>query len=178
MCKKLLTLQTIEPSANAYPSTGDRCVSHQGFSLHANTYCAPTDRQKLERLCRYITRPALANERIKIRQNGDVVLKLKSPYKDGTTHIVMTALEFLQKLAALVPRPRLNLIRVLVCWLPTPNYVHWSCHVNRTLNRVTILNRTNWLQSQSNTFPGPDYSNACLTSTFRPVPIARAISRS
>ena len=62
-------------------------------------------------MCRYITRPALANERIKVQQNGDVVLKLKSPYKDGTTHLVMTPLEFLQKLAALVPRPRLNLIR-------------------------------------------------------------------
>ena len=109
--QKILTLQTVEPNATAYPSTRDRCVNHQGFSLHANTYCAPTDRQKLERLCRYITRPALANERIKIRQNGDVVLKLKSPYKDGTTHIVMSPLEFLQKLAALVPRPRLNLIR-------------------------------------------------------------------
>lgn len=58
-----------------------------------------------------ITRPALANERIKIRHNGDVVLKLKSPYQVWTTHLVMTPLEFLQKLAALVPRPRLNLIR-------------------------------------------------------------------
>ncbi|MDH5548259.1 MAG: transposase [Gammaproteobacteria bacterium] len=59
--QKLVTLQTVEPNATAYPSTGDRCVNRQGFSLHANTYCAPTDRQKLERLCRYITRPALAN---------------------------------------------------------------------------------------------------------------------
>jgi len=41
----------------------------------------------------------------------DVILKLKSPYRDGTTHLVMTGLEFMQKLAALVPRPRLNLIR-------------------------------------------------------------------
>ncbi len=39
------------------------------------------------------------------------MLQLKSPYRDGTTHIVMTPLEFMQRLAALVPRPRLNLIR-------------------------------------------------------------------
>ena len=32
-------------------------------------------------------------------------------YRDGTTHLVMTPLEFLQRLAALVPRPRLHLIR-------------------------------------------------------------------
>jgi hypothetical protein len=39
------------------------------------------------------------------------VLQLKSPWRDGTTHIVMSALELMQRLAALVPRPRLHLIR-------------------------------------------------------------------
>jgi hypothetical protein len=38
------------------------------------------------------------------------VLQLKSPYKDGTTHIVMEPLECMERLAALVPRPRLHLI--------------------------------------------------------------------
>ena len=42
---------------------------------------------------------------------GQVVLQLKSAFKDGTTHIVMAPLEFMQRLAALVPRPRLHLIR-------------------------------------------------------------------
>ncbi len=42
---------------------------------------------------------------------GDLRLKLKTPYRDGTTHIIMSSLEFMQRLAALVPRPRLNLIR-------------------------------------------------------------------
>ena len=45
------------------------------------------------------------------RAQGEVVLQLKTPYRDGTTHLVMTPLEFLQRLAALVPRPRLHLIR-------------------------------------------------------------------
>ena len=40
-----------------------------------------------------------------------VVLTLKTPYRDGTTHLVMSPLEFMQRLAALVPRPRLHLIR-------------------------------------------------------------------
>jgi len=39
------------------------------------------------------------------------LLTLKTPYRDGTTHLVMSPLEFMQRLAALVPRPRLNLIR-------------------------------------------------------------------
>ena len=68
-------------------------------------------RKELEHLCRYITRPAIANERLKRNRAGQVVLQLKSPYKDGTTHIVMEPLEFMERLAALVPRPRLHLIR-------------------------------------------------------------------
>jgi hypothetical protein len=63
-------------------------------------------RKELEQLCRYITRPAIANERLKRNRTGQVVLQLKSPYKDGTTHIVMEPLEFMERLAALVPRPR------------------------------------------------------------------------
>ena len=42
---------------------------------------------------------------------GQVDLKLKTPWRDGTMHLVMSPLEFMQRLAALVPRPRLHLIR-------------------------------------------------------------------
>ena len=73
--------------------------------------CGADDRQALEQLCRYITRPALANERVQTNAAGQVVLRLKTPWRDGTTHLVMSPLEFMQRLAALVPRPRLHLIR-------------------------------------------------------------------
>ncbi len=92
------------------PQSSD-CVSVQGFSLHAATRCGAQQRQQLERLCRYITRPALGHKRLSRTPAGEVVLQLKTPYRDGTTHLVMTPLEFLQRLAALVPRPRLHLIR-------------------------------------------------------------------
>ena len=73
--------------------------------------CGADDRQALEQLCRYITRPALANERVQTNAAGRVVLKLKTSWCDGTTHLVMSPLELMQRLAALVPRPRLHLIR-------------------------------------------------------------------
>jgi len=85
-----------------------RCA---GFSLHAGVRCGAHQRKELERLCRYITRPAIANERLKRNGEGQVVLQLKSAWRDGTTHIKMSPLEFMQHLAALVPRPRLHLIR-------------------------------------------------------------------
>ena len=53
----------------------------------------------------------LVSERVQTNAAGQVVLKLKTPWRDGTTHLVMSPLEFMQRLAALVPRPRLHLIR-------------------------------------------------------------------
>jgi hypothetical protein len=47
---------------------------------------------------------ALGHKRLRRTPAGEVVLQLKTPYRDGTTHLVMSPLEFLQRLAALVPR--------------------------------------------------------------------------
>ncbi len=88
------------------------CANLHGFSLHAAVRCGAHQRKELERLCRYLTRPAIANERLKRNRAGQVVLQLKCAYRDGTTHIVLSPLEFMQRLAALVPRPRLHLIRL------------------------------------------------------------------
>lgn len=91
--------------------TGPLCASVSGFSLHAAVYCPPNDRQKLEQLCRYIARPAVAEERLRLMPNQDVLLKLKKPYGDGTSHLVFGPVEFVEKLAALVPPPRSHLTR-------------------------------------------------------------------
>ena len=59
----------------------------QGFGLHAGARCATDERQALERLCSYITRPALANERVQCNAAGQVVLQLKTRWRAGTTHL-------------------------------------------------------------------------------------------
>jgi hypothetical protein len=107
--QKVLSLQSLPSQVR--PSTPELRVNAHGFSLHAAVRWRADQRKELEQLCRYITRPAIANERLKRNRAGQVVLQLKSPYKDGTTHIVMEPLEFMERLAALVPRPRLHLIR-------------------------------------------------------------------
>jgi hypothetical protein len=48
---------------------------------------------------------------VQLNAAGQVEPKLKTPWRDGTTHLVMSPLQFMQRLAALVPRPRLHLIR-------------------------------------------------------------------
>jgi Putative transposase len=56
-------------------------VNAHGFSLHAAVRWRADQRAELEHLCRYITRPVIANERLKRNRAGQVVLQLKSPYK-------------------------------------------------------------------------------------------------
>ena len=107
--QKVLSLQSLPSQVG--PSDLELRVNAHGFSLHAGLRWRADQRLELEQLCRYINRPAIANERLKRNRAGQVVLQLKSPYKDGTTHIVMEPLEFMERLAALVPRPRLHLIR-------------------------------------------------------------------
>lgn len=91
--------------------TGPLCANVAQFSLHANVYCAPNQRDKLEKLCRYVARPAVAEGRLKQQSNGDILLKLKKEYSGGTSHLIFSPLEFLEKLAALVPPPRAHLTR-------------------------------------------------------------------
>ena len=72
---------------------------------------APNQREKLERLCRYVSRPPLASERLALTASGQVRYTLKTPYRDGTTHIVLEPLDLMARLAALVPTPRMHLTR-------------------------------------------------------------------
>ena len=69
------------------------------------------ERDTLERLCRYITRPAVSEQRLSLTPNGNDRYRLKTPYRDGTTHAIFEPLDFIARLAALVPRPRVNLTR-------------------------------------------------------------------
>ena len=107
--QKVLTVQGAMPRDADFKHK--LCADIDGFSLHAAVRCGADDRQALEQLCRYITRPAFANERVQTNAAGQVVLKLKTPWRDGTTHLVMSPLELMQRLAALVSS---FIIRVMI----------------------------------------------------------------
>ena len=86
-----------------------RCASFNGYNLHAGSCVAAQDRNGLERLARYVLRGPLAKERIE-RRGDRVALGFKRPWSDGTTEILLTPMEFTEKLAALVPPPRMNTV--------------------------------------------------------------------
>ncbi|MCB1842699.1 MAG: transposase, partial [Halioglobus sp.] len=45
--------------------------------------CEGHQKEKRERLCRYISRPAVAVPRLSLSSTGKVVYTLKTPYRDG-----------------------------------------------------------------------------------------------
>ena len=73
-----------------------------GFSLHAGVAAEAHESQKLERLCRYIARPAISERRLSISPQGRVRYQLKTPWRNGTTHVEWDPVDFIAKLAALV----------------------------------------------------------------------------
>jgi hypothetical protein len=107
--RKAFMLQSLSPRGE--PPGSDRVAQAAGFSLHAGVAAAADQRGTLERLCRYITRPAVAIERLSLTAQGHIRYALKTPYRDGTTHVIFEPLDFLARLAALVPSPGVNLTR-------------------------------------------------------------------
>ena len=57
------------------------------------------------------TTPSVGQRTRAMQLGRQVVLKLKTRWHDGTTHLVMSPLVFLQRLAALVPRSRVQQAR-------------------------------------------------------------------
>jgi hypothetical protein len=97
--------------AVADPEASDRVPQVGGMSLHADVAVPAHDRRRLERLCRYVARPPLASERLEERPDGRLTLRLKTRWRDGTTHILMERSELIERLAPLIPPPRAHQVR-------------------------------------------------------------------
>ncbi len=80
----MYTLQTLPADAD-----GPRreVAESSDFSLHASLAAKASQRDKLEHLARYVARPPVATERLSLTEGGRVRLALKTPYRDGTTHV-------------------------------------------------------------------------------------------
>jgi hypothetical protein len=108
--RKVFTLQTL-PGCDPEDAFSDSVGKVAGFSLHAGVAAKGHERKKLERLCRYVSRPAVSEKRLSLTPNGNIRYQLKTPYRDGTTHVIFEPPDFIARLAALVPKPRVNLTR-------------------------------------------------------------------
>ncbi|MDG1480633.1 MAG: transposase, partial [Myxococcota bacterium] len=87
-----------------------RCAVSEGFNLHAGVRIGRRQWSRLEKLCRYIARPPLAKERLSLREDGQIILKLKRPWFDGTYALLFEPEVFVERLAAIVPAPMKNMV--------------------------------------------------------------------
>ncbi len=92
-----------------------------GFSLHAGGAARADERKKLERLCRSIARPAVSEKPLSLTAHGNLRYQLKTAYRDGTTHVIFEPLDFIARLAALVPKPRAHVPASTDSYLPVVN---------------------------------------------------------
>jgi hypothetical protein len=98
-----------EPSDD--PDASPRVPEYRGMSLHADVAVPARDRGRLERLCRYVARPPLASDRLEERPDGRLTVRLKTRWRDGTTHVLMERSELIDRLVPLIPPPRAHQVR-------------------------------------------------------------------
>lgn len=85
---------------------------HGGFSLDAQVSIAADDRAALERLLRYVLRPALSVQRLSYKPEEDLVRYRPKKGRPGDPAVFeWKPLEFLERFSRLIPPPRLHLVR-------------------------------------------------------------------
>ena len=109
---------------------GRLCLSQNGFSIHGARVIRTNDRKGLEQLVSYMARPAISVERLSMTSEGNVRYALKTRWHDGTEAVEFTPIDFLSRLAALVPPPRVHMIKYAGIFAP-----------NHPIRNKVILNR-------------------------------------
>ncbi len=90
------------------------CVSMNGFSIHAATSIKAHERDRLEKFLRYLGRGPVSHERISLSDDGNILYELKSSY-DGATHVMFSPMEFIEKLASMIPLPYKHQVNYYGC---------------------------------------------------------------
>ncbi|MFT5112723.1 MAG: hypothetical protein ACI8P9_002051 [Parasphingorhabdus sp.] len=102
-----------------------KIVPDDFVSLQAGVAAKAHQRNKLERLCRYITRPAVSEKRLSLTPSGNIRYQLKTPYRNGATHVI-----FIPGLLPFTLWASLRLFKItpgdfVSPWTSWPNSRHW-----------------------------------------------------
>jgi hypothetical protein len=180
--RKVFTLQTLP--AVEEDDRYAQVAKEAEVSLHASVAAQAWERDKLERLCRYMSRPAVSEKRLSLTSAGNIRYRLKTPYSEswphergpaherskcfgsskccgsGTTHVIFDPLDFIAKLASLVPKPKVNLTRLHGVFVGVPHHPN-SKH--RTL--VTPARRGKGGQKDIGQDKTPEQRRSAMTCT-------------
>jgi|GEM_PF-2039591 len=133
-------IRTIRPLDRPGPGLA-RVAKANGFWLHAGASCEGHERNKPAGVCPYIARSSVAIARPSLSSTGRVVYSRKTPYRDAMTQVGFEPADSTARLAALVPKPRVN-----------PTRYHDVIALNHRWRRlVTPARRGKGIQSISST---------------------------
>lgn len=90
------------------------CASKNGLTIHAATAIKAHERERLEQLLRYLGRGTVAEDKISLDPEGNVLYQLKKSY-DGATHVLFSSFEFIEKLASIIPPPYKHQVNYYSC---------------------------------------------------------------
>ena len=82
-----------------------------GINVHAGVAFDARDKPRMERMCRYLARPPIAQDRLTLRADGAIQYNMKKTWRDGTHAIVLQPLDLIARICAMIPPPRFNMIR-------------------------------------------------------------------
>jgi len=114
-----------EPDLGRVASRGPRQAQLNGFDLHANVR-APQRSCPPRAALPHLLPPPLAQHRVQLRADGPVLVTLKTVWRDGTSHLLFEPIEFMEKLAAIIPPPAVNLVLYHGVLAP---HARWRSHV-------------------------------------------------
>src|SRR5690606_12040080 len=83
----------------------------RGINVHAKLSVGGNDRAQLERLCRYLGRPPIAQQRLERLSDGRLRYEFKKPWKDGTRAVVLAPLDLIARVVAMIPAPGFHMVR-------------------------------------------------------------------
>jgi hypothetical protein len=126
------TLRLVEPTGdNLQPDAGsdgsdpsEPLAQVAGFNVHAKVAIDGRDQKRVERMCRYLTRPPIATDRLHRMDDGRYRFDMKRTWSDGTHAIVFEPLDLVARICALVAPPRFNMIRFHGVFAPGSRFRH------------------------------------------------------
>ena len=150
------------PASSTAPSRPALVAKGAGFTLHAGVSVPAQRRERLEALCRYVARPALATERLSLDDHGRILYALRHPF-GGKTHVVFTPRTLLERLCALIPFPRTHLLTYHGVLAPAsswrdevvpspPPRKPAACQAPESADPVALDRRYRWAELMKRTF--------------------------
>jgi hypothetical protein len=116
------TADAAEEDHEQAPANGGATVEHERFNLHAGVRIEAGDDLGRERLARYAVRPPLSLERLRRLPGGQIAYRLKYVRRGRGKHRVMSPMEFMARLAAIIAPPRYPLVRYGGVLAPRSNW--------------------------------------------------------